>query len=330
VRNIDVLEIRHYSLPGKIQHIIRVLRTVCGILRLSRKHRFVLIHTNTSFIFAGALAAKILRIPHVWHIHEIITQPKFWKVFSYLIPRLSSVVVAVSQAVKEHLVAGDSLNAKKTIVIHNGISYVPFRKADAKRVRDELHIDGKELLIGMVARVNWWKGQDVFLMLAKELLKTRHDLKFILVGGPHRGDDRSLASLHEEIRKSSLERSVYLLGYRRDIPDVMAALDIIIIPSTQPDPFPTVALEAMYSGKPVVSFSHGGIPEMMMDGMTSNLVVPVDLQGMAGTVRRLIDDPDLRVRLGRAGKMRCEEQFTSTSFIQKFEATYSDLLQDGH
>jgi len=181
IRDLGILCVRHYSLIEKIQHLFRIFLALCSILRLHRKHRFTLIHTNTSFIMAGAVSAKILRIPHVWHIHEIITQPKFWKVFSYIIPRLSDVIVTVSQAVKDHLVAGNSLNEQKTIVIHNGISYLPFQNVDPRKVRDEYEIDMNDLLIGMVARVNWWKGQDVFLKLAKELSHTHRNVKFLIV-----------------------------------------------------------------------------------------------------------------------------------------------------
>jgi len=133
--------------------------------------------------------------------------------------------------------------------------------------------------------------------------------------------------LNEEIRKNGLEEFVILSGFRKDIPNVMAALDIIVIPSTQPDPFPTVALEAMYSGKPVVSFSHGGIPEMMRDGMSGNLVPPVDINGMIDTVRKLIENPDLRSHLGSMGKIQCEKRFTKDCFINKFDVTYSKLIQ---
>ncbi len=326
IRELAVLKPKHFSYRGRLKLLYQIFLALIRVLQLSRKHKFLLIHSSTSFVLAGGVAAKILGIPHVWHIHEIINRPRMRRAFCYLIPRFSDVAVAVSYAVKNHMVKWSRSKKLNILVIHNGISSEPYLKIRSDTIRYELGFGLDDILIGMVGRVNYWKGHDLFLDVAANLLQERTKIKFLLVGGTHEGEEYRLTALHERVKKEKMDPYVYVSDYRYDIPDILASLDIFVVPSIEPDPFPTVILEAMCSGKPIVSFSHGGIPEMIANGTSGLLVTPVDRGEMKEAIKKLIDDPGCRTNMGARGRDCFYRRFTQKPFISKMEGVYSELI----
>jgi len=326
VFELGVLRRKYFNPTGILNRGFHILLALARIYNLHRRHKFSCIHTNTSAVLTGGLAAKALGVPHVFHIHEITTTPRaMWKFLSFLIPRFSEKVVAVSHAVKEHLVAGNRLNREKAVVIYNGITTTPYDNGNGMSVREEYGISDSEALIGMVGRVNRWKGQHVFLDVAKALLPTSGDAKFLLVGGTFEGEEHLFSDLEKRIATDGLTGSVFISEFRDDIPDVMDALDIFVLPSIDPDPLPTVVLEAMCSGKPVVSFAHGGATEMVKDGETGMLVPVLDTKAMAAMIETLIKNREKRIEMGRKGKERCHRMFSKDAFIKNFEELYTNL-----
>jgi glycosyltransferase involved in cell wall biosynthesis len=107
--------------------------------------------------------------------------------------------------------------------------------------------------------------------------------------------------------------------------NVLADIDIFVLPSVEPDPFPTVVLEAMAAGKPVVAFRHGGVSEMVEDGVSGLLCPPVDAQAMAQAIQRLAASPELCQQMGQAGRERLQRLFTREAFLQRFSSLYQDL-----
>jgi glycosyltransferase involved in cell wall biosynthesis len=106
---------------------------------------------------------------------------------------------------------------------------------------------------------------------------------------------------------------------------VLADIDIFVLPSTEPDPFPTVVLEAMAAAKPVVAFRHGGVCEMVADGVSGILCTPGSALEMAAAIERLAASPALRRQLGEAGRARLQRLFTREVFIDRFSALYREL-----
>jgi glycosyltransferase involved in cell wall biosynthesis len=136
--------------------------------------------------------------------------------------------------------------------------------------------------------------------------------RFLVSGGPiyetegHTGYEESLRLLAGEL---GIADRVKFLGIRDDIPEVMAALDVLVHCPTAPEPFGRAVAEAMGAGKPVIASKEGGVPELVEDGRTGVLIPSGDITAFSAALRRLLDDPPLRQRMGSAGRQRAETMF---------------------
>jgi glycosyltransferase involved in cell wall biosynthesis len=177
----------------------------------------------------------------------------------------------------------------------------------------------------MVGRINWWKGQDKLLECAVAMSPRYAALRFLMVGGTYDGDNQARQDLLAGIANHQLGDTVSVLDFRPDVGNVLADMDIFVLPSTEPDPFPTVVLEAMAAGKPIVAFRHGGVCEMVVDGQSGLLCTPGSTNEMVDAITRLLDSSELRKSMGQAGRQRLEQMFTRQAFIDRFSALYVEL-----
>lgn len=327
VINHGVLRRKYMNVCGLMNRARLIYKAARLLVNYVKVKNVSIIHSNTSVVFSGALLSKLVHVPHIWHIHEITTKPRVVSnILSSLIPRLSSRVVCVSHAVLSHLIAANSMNAAKGKVIHNGIEPLIASDSERNAIRQELSVSSGDVLVGMVGRVNSWKGQ-MSLLDAAEIIITKYDnVKFLLVGGTFLGEEYLLDELNARIRNGVLADRVRVLSYRKDIPQIMSALDVFVLPSTQPDPLPTVVLEAMSLGRPIIGFAHGGICEMVENGVTGLLVPPCSVDLLSLAIDRLVSDKDLRNRLGVAGYHRFRGLFSVQAFINEFESIYEDEI----
>ena len=330
--NIAVLRRRFLSplrLPG---FAWRTLTSTFGLARLISRRSVDAVHSNTTAVVSGALAARLRRRPHVWQVLEIIIQPRWmWRSLAWLVPRLSRIVVAASGPTLEHLVAGDRRNADRGRVIHHAIDTGPFLGAAGSGCvfRQELGVAPGQVLVGVVGRVSAWKGQDEFIRAAERVHRTRPDARFVVVGGTGYGEEGLLEGLREQAATAGLAEVLRFTGERDDIPAVMDALDVFVLPSTRPDPFPGVVLEAMAAARPVIAYAHGGPVEAVQDGLTGILVKPGDPSALADAVIGLVDDRGLREVIGAAGRARVEDRFSREEFRRAWAEVYEDLRRHG-
>jgi glycosyltransferase involved in cell wall biosynthesis len=326
VRSLGALRRKYLNPRGLLGRAWRIASATVWLMRLAHAQSVDVIHTNTSVVFPGALAAFLGRRPHVWHIHEITTSPRaVWRTLSFVVPRLSTRVVCVSKAVRENLVRGSAANRGKALVIYNGISALVPDHGARERVRAELNIPDDAVLIGMIGRVNRWKGQGVLLDAARILKGRRCSSRFLMVGGTFAGEEPLLAALQEEARASGMHGVVSIQDFRSDVADVLCALDIFVLPSIEPDPFPTVVLEAMLAGLPIVAFAHGGVCEMIEDGVSGTLAAGMDSAALADAIEYYVSDPGLRRTVGERARERALANFSRAAFIGQFQGLYEGL-----
>jgi glycosyltransferase involved in cell wall biosynthesis len=329
--NIAVLRRRYFTPWGFFLYFWRLAASTLAMIRLIRQESVDLVHTQTAAVIPGALAARLTGTPHVWHALEIIVKPRFlWRFTSWLLPRLSNQVVAASGPTLNHLCAGNHLNEKKAIVIHNGVDLDRFTRANksGQEVRKEWGIETEQPLIGMVGRVSSWKGQDYFLKVAQLVAQSHPEARFALVGGTIPGQEDLFVKIKAMVKELGLEQKVIVNDFRSDIPAVLDAYDVFVLPSTLPDPFPTVLLEAMAASKPVVANAHGGSTEMVDHGQTGFLVHPDKQEEMALAIQYLIEHPEERSCMGQRGKERLEANFSLKSFTIKWNNLYKSLVQE--
>lgn len=328
-----ILRRKYFTPLGLLHYGWRLIASTLFLLRLIRRERVCLVHSNTAAVLPGALAARLSGTPHIWHIHEIITRPRFlWKITSWLIPRLSRQVVAVSTPTRDHLCAGNRLNEKRAIVIHNGIDLRRFTKQHPATlaIRQGWNLTPENVLVGMVGRFSHWKGQTHFLRAAALVAQAHPAARFALVGGVFPGQEGLVTQARQLAVDLGLAEKVIFSDFRNDIPAVLMAYDIFVLPSTEPDPFPTVVLEAMAAGRPVVANAHGGSIEMVRDKETGYLVDPGDSSAMADAISRLIGDESDRRQMGAAGHARLQECYSLETFSTKWIRLYEQMAGDFH
>jgi len=171
-------------------------------------------------------------------------------------------------------------------------------------------------VVGFVGRLEQVKGPDRFVEAAKEVKAACPQAHFVMVG-----DGPMMADLMKMAQGIS---GFHFLGYREDIPNLMAALDLVMIPSLN-DGFNLVAVEAMASAIPVVATAVGGLPEVLGEG--GILVKPDDTKGLAQETIRLINAPDLRKKIGEKGRRRAETLFNWDVCLQHTIDVYHQVAE---
>jgi glycosyltransferase involved in cell wall biosynthesis len=291
-----------------------------GLGRLARLRDVALVHTNTSVTLGGSAAARVARIPHVWHVREIYTGfDRWWPAYRRLLTTADA-LPCVSRATRDQF---SGLGA--ATVLHDGLGVAP-RRADQAASRAALGLPASGTVLAVLGRISGWKGQDVAVQaLGCPGLREREDIRLVLAGDPWRGEERHLRELHELAAALGLSDRVRHVGFQEDVDVVYGAADVVLVPSKQPDPFPNAALEAAAAGCCVVASGHGGIPEMLHHERTAILVPPDDPAALATAVAALIDDPDRRATLGAAAAADVAERFSTTQMLDRVQSLY-DLL----
>ncbi|MEI8105714.1 MAG: glycosyltransferase [Actinomycetes bacterium] len=214
--------------------------------------------------------------------------------------------------------------------------------ADGARVRTELAIPATTPLIGQVAhfypvvdtvftppglRNRGVKGHEDFLAAARTVLDARPDVRFLLVGadwGPE-GKEHRIA-MQELARELGVDHAVIFAGYRTDVRDVLAALDVAVQASLTENYGGTI--EALTMARPMIATRVGGMPETVRDGETGLLVPARDPDALAAAMLRLIDDPALSSTLAEHGRALMLEHFTITHTVDGIDALYRELLDE--
>jgi glycosyltransferase involved in cell wall biosynthesis len=194
-----------------------------------------------------------------------------------------------------------------------------------ERLRHELHLPPNSRLVVVASRLTRLKGIECFLSAAAALSVKHPDVRFLIVGETSPPDPAYLQSLERLARELGIADRVTFTGRRSDIPAVLGAADVAVMPSLN-EALSNVVLESMAAGAPVVATRVGGTPEALTDGATGLLVQPGDAGAIATAVSRLLDDRALACRLGRAARERIAERFSVERMVSATEDLYAELL----
>ena len=234
--------------------------------------------------------------------------------------------LAISKVIQKNLVDTCPLPPQKVKLLHNGIDSNKFDPAKGQRdkIRNELSVAQSELLIGMTARFSPGKGHEEFLYAAKILSEKYDNLKFMIVGEPSKNED----SYADEIKKLTSDyklSNVIFTGYRKDMPDILSALDIFVFPSHS-EAFGLALVEAMAMEAPSVCTSSDGVLDIAVDGETSLLFKKQDREDLTGKLEILIREPDKRNAFGKAARKRVLENFDIKIFLANLRALYNEVV----
>ncbi len=306
------------QLPGSVHKLARELN----------RRQVSLVHSNTSHVFDGALAARLAGIPHIWHIREPFPSPRpVGILIRHLVQGLSHHVLCVSEAVRrDYFVSGS--DGKSVGVLYDGVDLTQFTpEVDGSPVRRELGVSPEAPVVGMAGRIAAWKGHGLFLEMAAQLTAQVPGIHFLVAGDAVTARDRAWKnSLLAQVKQLHLTERVHFIGVRQDMPQVMAALDVLVHPSLIPEPWGMVVLEAMAAGKPVVATGHGGPAEMICHGETGYLVPPHAPDTLAACVRALLSTPEMGRQMGMAGRRRCVAYFGVERTSQLIQDIYDRII----
>jgi L-malate glycosyltransferase len=226
--------------------------------------------------------------------------------------------ICASEAIRRMLVA-DGVPAAKTVTVHEGIDLGRVDAAPPANVHEELWLPHQAPLVGNVAALAPHKGQRHLIEAAALVLRQVPDARFVICG---EGELRP--ALERQIKDHRLEKHVLLLGFRPDVLSLHKAFEIFAMSSVS-EGLGTSLLDAMASGKPIVATSVGGIPEIVVDGVTGLLVPPRDHHAMAAAIVRLLKEAALRERMGAAALALVRKKFSAERMVQDTLRVYERL-----
>jgi glycosyltransferase involved in cell wall biosynthesis len=300
------------------------------LARLLRREHVDILHTH---LFGsntlGRLLGRLGGVPVIIaHEHWSTISPRQAQV-DRLLYRLSSHILVPSKASKQLVMQTEKIPASMISVLYNGVDtdrYTPPTPDARTEARHEFGIPDDAFLIGLVGRLSPEKGGvDTLIRAVYRLYSQRPDVRLLIVGdGPVRVE---LEKLNTELQARAQEPSspVVFAGARQDIPQLLGAIDIFVLPSLN-EALPIVILEAMSVGLPVVATSVGGVPEIVQDGVTGLLVPPGAEDALLDALSRLAHDPMLRGKLAQAGREQVRANFTINQMARNVETIYEELI----
>jgi glycosyltransferase involved in cell wall biosynthesis len=308
-----------------LRYLPRILAELRGLVTLIRAERPAIVHGFLFWAYViGTFAARRAAVPIVVASRRSLGCFKAAKPHYLWLERLANrrtnLLVANSEAVKQDVMVREGVPSARIRVVYNGIDAERYERRARPQMRAELEIPAGAPVVGVVANLIHYKGHRFLLQAFQRVHAWRPGTVLLLAGdGPCRPE---LERLAEEL---GIVEMVRFLGTRRDIPELLAATDVVVLPSLE-EGFPNAVLEAMAAGKPVVASAVGGIPEAVVHEATGLLVPPGDPTALAEAILAVVGDPARAEQMGRAGQARAKDRFGMERMVTETEAIYEELL----
>jgi glycosyltransferase involved in cell wall biosynthesis len=309
IPGVSVIEVRTRSRIG------RFLR----ILGIARRVKADVIHNQACWygLLVGALV-RARRVETIQNLYQWLNWHERLRYGLYL--RLADRIIAVSAAVSDFTREFfPFVPASRMLVIFNSIDVSRFHRSRGEEDIREYGLEGR-MVIGFLGRLTEQKGLPYLLSAAAEIGRLYPEVLFMIVGDGDLGPQ-----LREQAGRERLTNVVFA-GYQRDVPRFLSLFDVFVLPSLW-EGLPVAVVEAMAAGKPVVATRVGGTPEAVVDGTTGYIVEPRSVPQLVGRLGDLIRNPELRRRLGRAGRERVMEYFSASTMVKRTEELYLDLVK---
>jgi glycosyltransferase involved in cell wall biosynthesis len=308
---VAALDVPGVILPyvGRLHHVVR--------------HRQLdLIHHNNGLSLRAVLLAKWLGVPLIAY-----QRGDEWNSPTVrYISRFVDAYVANSEATKKDLL-GLGIPSEQIKVIYPPVDLRRFHPGvDASRQRRELGLDDGDVAFGILGTLLKWKGHDVFLKAARVVLEAVPAAKAVVIGDVPDGSIGYRDELIDLARQLGIERRTVFTGFRKDIPELIQLLDVVVHASVEPEPFGRVIAEGMAMGKPVVASMLGGPLEILQDGETGFLVPSGDPEKLARRIIELLTTRPLALRLGKNAQAQAVARFSGAAHARLVEQVYENVL----
>jgi glycosyltransferase involved in cell wall biosynthesis len=298
---------------------VNIVRGIFQLKKILQAGRFDVLNTHSrQDTLIAAAAARLAKVPLIVRTRHLASPVNSLLTYTWLPNR----VITVSHYVRRQLIAR-GVSAEHVQAIYTPVVLTP--RLAHSTLRDELKLSAEALLVGCVAVLRPNKGHLELINAMLPLLRTRPTLHLVVAGG----GSPVFEQLQAHIAHSGLGDRIHLLGTRRDVPNVLAGLDIFCL-ATRQEAMGTAFLEAAASGLPVIGTDVGGVGEMMRPGETGLLVPLDDAQALQSALIQLIDSAELRNKMGQAGyrRVHTEGVFTTETLAKRTERIYDQWLED--
>ena len=306
----DAIAVRKES--GWLQGLVSLRQLVplmATVTRIARGYDLIYANTQKALVI-GAISSVLSRRPLVYHLHDILSADHFSatnrRLAVTLANRFASLVIANSEATRAAFGAAGG-NLAITQVVYNGFN--PSLYVNSGESRAELRRQwgwDSSFVVGHFSRLSPWKGQHV---LIEALQFCPENVRAVLVGDALFGEQDYVQSLHQQVQDLGLEHRVHFLGFRAEVPQLMAACDLVAHTSTAPEPLGRVIIEAMLCGRPVVAVAAGGAIELVDSGKTGWLCTPGSSQALAAVIEHCLNEPDQAAIIANQAQAQASQRF---------------------
>lgn len=298
---------------------------------LMKEHEIELVHTNSVVSLEGALAAKQLKLPHLWHIRELfmMSSPKLHPVLSRpvtqnMIVSLSSKVICISKAVQQQFEPHLSKQPTQFPVIYNALSPHLSRAQHHPNKTPKLPAKQTRYRLGYVGRLS--EGKRLHdLLEAMAIVEERHPHWVDLLVCGNFVDDAYEQRIKALMESRHLRNKVHFLGYQADLEPLYENIDALVVPSLN-EPFGRVIIEAAQAGVPAIAADSGGIPEIVDHGVTGILFPPENPEALADCLLETLENPDVLSTIARNAKEMISERFSIQAQVETILEVYAQVL----
>jgi sugar transferase (PEP-CTERM/EpsH1 system associated) len=298
-----------------------------GVMRV---HRPQIVHSRNWGAIEAVVAARLAGVPvavhseHGYELEMFDGLPLLRRSFRRLAYSLADAVITVTQDLRDYHARQAWVSPEKIRVIHNGVDTARFQPRPELRaaVRQRLELAATSFVIGSVGRLVPIKDYPTLLQAVEKILARGVDARVLLVGS-----GSELGRLKAFVEASSLLAGrVTFAGICPNVPELLAAMDAFVLPSVR-EGMSNTLLEAMSAGLPVIAMRVGGNPEIVEDGRSGWLLAPGDVEALADRLEQLAGSPEIRQRVGDAGRRRVFEHFTLARMLTNYEDLYRELAE---
>jgi len=278
------------------------------------------VHVNCLSHLRGAAAARCLSLPVVWHLREILPPGPRRRWFAGHLRSDATRIVAVSEAVAAW-VRQEGLG-DRVEVVHNGVD-PPVGGVDRAASRAHFGLPLEAVVVGLFSQLVVHKGALDLVRAAHAAVSEDPELHFLIAGhGPASFADQ----LRREMAAGAAAGQIHLVPPQTEIWELLAAVDMLALPTLWPDPLPRAVMEAMAAGLPIVAYKNGGVPEMVVNGESGLLCQPGDVEGLTRAILEMAGDETLRSRLGEAGRQRARDLFSVERHVDQMEEILKETM----
>ena len=315
---------KSFRIKYLVSTILRFLRNLISLIKIIRKFKIEIVHTNSGVVPAPALAAKLSGRKHIWHIREWFGDFKrFWPLYSAYITGLSDKVVCVSKTM-----ANQFVNAGNIISIYNGFE-IP-KKLNEVSISEELRnkLNNADLVLGCTSRIRLIRKGQEYLIEAIGILteKTGKNIQAVLIGDYVPGYESQKEYITELISKYGLEERIHFLGHLIAPLPYYLLFDVFVLPSGEPEPFGGVIMEAMSMGLPVIGSNAGGTTEQIADDWNGYLFENKNAADLAQKLELFLDEKEKIKLFGSRSIKRIDENFSLEIHKEKILRLYDEIL----